>query len=63
MGTVISHVFPEGSLPIISRQVITYASKMLTASEKNYTQLEKEELALVFGVHKFHQTSAAEGLP
>ena len=34
---------------------IAYASRTLTASEKNYSQLEKEALSLVFGVRKFHQ--------
>ena len=34
---------------------IAYTSRTLTASERNYSQLEKEALSLVFGVQKFHQ--------
>ena len=47
VGAVISHVFPDGS----ERQ-IAFALRTLTSSEKNYTQLEKEALSLVFGVKR-----------
>ena len=50
VGAVISHVFPERS-----ERPIAFTSCTMTTSEKNYAQLEKEALALVFGVRKFHQ--------
>lgn len=50
LGTVISHVFKNGD-----ERPIAYASRTLSTSERNYAQIEKEALALVFGVNKCHK--------
>ena len=47
---MISYVFPDGS-----ERPVAFASKILSASERNYSQLEKEALSLIFGLRKFRQ--------
>ncbi|XP_071843318.1 uncharacterized protein [Apostichopus japonicus] len=49
IGAVISHKILGEERPI------AYVSRTLTKAEQNYSQLEKEALAIVFGVRHFHQ--------
>ena len=43
-----------GAVLLQDQHPIAYASKSLTTSQKNYAQIEKEMLAIVFGCNKFH---------
>jgi len=49
IGAAISYVYPYST-----EKPIAYASRTLSSSERNYAQLEKEVLSLVFGIQKFH---------
>ena len=50
LGVVISHHWPD-----VTERPIEFASRTLNSSERNYLQIKKEALALVFGIKKFHQ--------
>ena len=49
IGAVLSHTI-EGR-----EQPIAFASRTLAAAEQNYSQLDKEALAIIYGVKRFHE--------
>ena len=50
VGAVLSQTMKGGT-----ERPIGYMSKSLNGAERNYSTLEKEALAIIFGVKKFHQ--------
>ena len=50
LGYVISHKYENGD-----ERPIAYSSSTLTSAERNYSQIEREALSIIFGVTRFHQ--------
>ena len=49
IGAVLAHQFTDGS-----EQPVSFVSRTLSQVERNYSQIEREGLACVFGIKKFH---------
>ena len=49
LGAVLAHVDDDGR-----ERPIAYASRLLNEAERGYSQIDKEALALIYGVKKYH---------
>ena len=49
LGAVLSHVFPDGQ-----ERPIEFISRTLSKAERNYSQIDREALAIVWAVKRFH---------
>ena len=50
IGAVLSHEMPDGT-----ERPIGYVSRSLSPAERNYSTMDKEALAVIVGLKKFHQ--------
>ena len=51
VAAVLSHPDPKTG----ADRPVAFASRSLTTAERNYSQLDREALAIIFGVSKYHQ--------
>ena len=49
VGAVLAHQTEDKEQPVV------FQSRTMALAEKNYSQVEKEALAMICGVHKFHK--------
>jgi hypothetical protein len=52
IGCVLSYVMDDGS-----ERPITFASRSLLSAEKNYSQIDRETLGMLWNVKRFHTYS------
>ncbi|XP_038139940.1 uncharacterized protein K02A2.6-like [Cyprinodon tularosa] len=50
VGAILSHIMEDGS-----EKPLGFMSRTLTPAEKRYSQLDKEGLAIMFGIKRFHK--------
>lgn len=50
LGAILSHVMPDGK-----ERPISFASRSLSKAERNYSTLDREACAVMFGIRKFHK--------
>ncbi|XP_026319241.1 uncharacterized protein LOC113229771 [Hyposmocoma kahamanoa] len=50
LGAVLSQIGKDGH-----ERPVCYASRTLNSAEKNYSQIQREATAIIFGVRRFHQ--------
>lgn len=50
VGCVLSHILPDGTV-----RPVAFASRTLTKAEMGYAQLDREALAIIYAVKKFHK--------
>ncbi len=58
LGACLDHVMENGK-----ERSLRYASKCLISSKRNYSQIEKEGLPIVFGTHKFRHYLLGKKFP